>query len=201
MIDLATQKKLDVMVISEPGKKATEQTLTWGTHHISPNDSTAHHRRTQLGKANRANMAYVVYAEHGERGDVEGGVVILLHEKWRHRVSKVKRHARGRWIHLTLMTPVGAVTIIGYYGRRNSKGTPQAVSGWQDIRTKVHKCHAKGHIVLLVGDFNLSYNWLSHRQQLSPPPLQHSMLNAALKSSGLTDTYTHRHGNATPSYT
>ena len=127
LLDLATQKKSDVMVISEPGKKATEQTLTWGTHHISPNDSTTHHRRTQLGKANRTNMAYIVYAAHGEKGDGEGGVVILLHEKWRHRVSKVKRHARGRWIHLTLMTPVGAVTIIGYYGRPNPKATPQAV--------------------------------------------------------------------------
>jgi hypothetical protein len=96
-------------------------------------------------------MAYMVYAAHGEKGDGEGGVVILLHKKWRHRVSKVKRHARGRWI-----------TIIGYYGRSNPKATPQAVSDWQNIQTKVHKCHAKGHIGLLVGDSNLSYNWLSH---------------------------------------
>ena len=201
LLDLATQKESDVMVISEPGKKATEQALTWGTHHISPQDSATHKKRTQLGKTNREHMKYLVYAAHGDKGDGEGGVVILLHEKWRHRVSKVKRHARGRWLQLTLMTPVGAVTIIGYYGRPNPKATPQAVSDWQDIQTKVHKCHAKGHTVILAGDFNLSYNWLSHRQQLSHSPLQHTMLNAALKSSGLTDAYTHRHGKATRYHT
>jgi hypothetical protein len=97
------------------GEKGNRVNINMGTHHISPKDSTTHHRRTQLGKANRTNMAYIVYAAQGEKGDEKGGIVIFLHEKWRHRVSKVKRHARGRWIHLTLMTPVGAVTIVGYY--------------------------------------------------------------------------------------
>ena len=132
---MATSKAADIMVISEPGKKATEQAIKWGTHHISPKDSHTHQKRTKLGAANRAHMTHIVYAAHGEKGDGEGGVVILLHERWRHRVSKVRRHARGRWLHLTLMTPVGPVTVIGYYGRPNPKATPQAITDWQDIQT------------------------------------------------------------------
>ena len=65
----------------------------------------------------------------------------------------------------------------------------------------VHKRHSKGHTVILAGDYNLSYNWLSHRQNLSASPLQHSLLQAALKLSGLTDTFTHRHGTNTRYYT
>jgi exonuclease III len=190
------------MVISEPGKKAIEQALTWGTHHISPQDSATYHKRTQLRKTNRENMKYLVYAAHRDKGDGEGGVVILLHEKWRHRVSKVKRHARGRWLNLTLMTPVGAVTIIGYYGRRNFKATPKAVSDWQDMQTKVQKCHAKGHTVIIAGDFNLSYNWL-----VAPTTTQ-PLIPAALNAKRCTQivrthrpAYTHRHGNATRYHT
>ena len=73
LLDLATQKESDVMVISDPGKKATEQALTWGTHHISPHDSATHQKRTQLGKTNREHMQYLVYAAHGDKGDGEGG--------------------------------------------------------------------------------------------------------------------------------
>jgi hypothetical protein len=84
LMELTIQKELDVIFISEPGKNATEQAITWGTQHISPKDSATHQKRTQLGAANR------------EKGDGEGGVVVLLHEKWRHRLSTVKRHSRGR---------------------------------------------------------------------------------------------------------
>ena len=84
------------MEISEQGKKATEQAIKWGTHHISPKDSSTHQKRTQLGAVNRAHMTHIVCAAHGEKEDGEGGVVILLHEKWRHRVSNSVKSQTSR---------------------------------------------------------------------------------------------------------
>jgi hypothetical protein len=40
LLDLADSKHADIMVVSEPGKRATENTLKWGTHHISPGDAS-----------------------------------------------------------------------------------------------------------------------------------------------------------------
>jgi hypothetical protein len=71
-----------------------------------------------------------------EKGDGEGGVVVpvvvLIHERWRHRVQHVERHSRGRWLKLSIQTPVEVVTIIGYYGRPSPQTTPQAITDWQD---------------------------------------------------------------------
>jgi hypothetical protein len=39
LLDLAQLNRTDVMVISEPGRKATEAALTWGTHHIDPGET------------------------------------------------------------------------------------------------------------------------------------------------------------------
>jgi hypothetical protein len=104
-LDLATQKESDVMVISEPGKKATEQALTWGTHHISPQESATHHKRTQLGKTNRENMKYLVYAAHGDKGDGEGGVVILLHENI-YTIAGYMYYPRNPPVGLSLSFPI-----------------------------------------------------------------------------------------------
>ena len=146
------------MVISEPGKKATENALKWGTHHISPGDASTHENRRLLGASNLAYMNYLVYAALGQEGDGEGGVVLLLHERWRHRVQHVERHSRGRWLKLSIQTPVGVVTVIGYYGRPSPQSAPQAIADWQAVQQMMHKHHAKGNIVILAGDFNMSYN-------------------------------------------
>jgi hypothetical protein len=93
LLDLADSKHADIMVVSEPGKRATENTLKWGTHHISPGDASTHTKRRLLGTSNMAHMNYLLYATHEQKGDGEGRVVILIHEQWRHKVHYVKRHS------------------------------------------------------------------------------------------------------------
>ena len=122
LLDLAAINNTDVMVISEPGRKATEQALKWGTHHITPGETSTRAKRRKLGSTNRSKMAYLAYATHGLDGDGEGGVVVLVHEKWKHRIRDVTRDPTGRWLHLTLVTPQGPVTIIGFYGRPGPQG-------------------------------------------------------------------------------
>ena len=81
-MDLAAINHTDVLVISEPGRRATEQALKWGTHHIAPGETSTRAKRRKLGSTNRSKMAYLAYAAHGLDGDGEGGVVVLVHEKW-----------------------------------------------------------------------------------------------------------------------
>ena len=201
LLGLADSKNADIVIISEPGKKATENALKWGTHHISPNDASTHDKRRTLGASNLSHMNYLVYAAHGQEGDGEGGVVLLLHERWRHRVQHVERHSRGRWLKLSIQTPVGVITVIGYYGRPSPQSTPQATADWQAVQHMVHKHHAKGNIVVVAGDFNLSFNTPTHRQNVSKSTLQHTMLQSALATSGLSDTFIHRHSKATKYFT
>jgi exonuclease III len=65
----------------------------------------------------------------------------------------------------------------------------------------VHKHHAKGNIVIVAGDFNLSFNTPSHRQNASKSTLQHTMLQSALATSGLSDTFIHRHSKSAKYFT
>jgi exonuclease III len=200
-LGLADSKNADIVIISEPGKKATENKLKWGTHHISPKDASTHDKRRKLGAANLSHMNYLVYDAHGKEGDGEGGVVLLLHERWRHRVQHVERHSRGRWLKMSIQTPVGVITVIGYYGRPSPQSTPQATADWQAVQHMVHKQHAKGNIVVVAGDFNLSFNTPTHRQNVSKSTLQHTMLQSALATSGLTDTFIHRHSKSAKYFT
>jgi hypothetical protein len=117
LLDLAVINNTDVMVVSEPGRKATEKALKWGTHHITPGETATRAKRRKMGSTNRSHMDYLAYATHGLDGDGEGGVVVFVHEKWKHRIRDVTRDPTGRWLHLTLATPQGLVTIIGFYGR------------------------------------------------------------------------------------
>ena len=81
LLDLAYINRTDVMVISEPGSKATEEAITWGTHHIEPGETKTRVKRRKMGVNNRGKMPYIAYATHGLEGDGEGGVVVLVHEK------------------------------------------------------------------------------------------------------------------------
>jgi exonuclease III len=201
LLDLVDSKHADIMVVSKPGKKATENALKWDTHHISPGDAATHTNRRLLGASNMAHMNYLVYAAHGQEGDGEGGVVVLTHERWRHRVQHMERHSRGRWIKLSIQTTVGVVTTIGYYVRPSAQNTLQAITDWQAIQQMIHKHHAKVRIVILAGDFNLSYNTPSHRHNISKSTVQRTILQSALTTAGLTDTFIHRHSKSTRCFT
>jgi hypothetical protein len=84
LLDLAELNKTGVMVISEPGRKATEQAVKWGTHHITPGETATRAKRCKIGVTNRRKMQYTAYATHGLDGDGEGTVVVLVHEKLRY---------------------------------------------------------------------------------------------------------------------
>jgi hypothetical protein len=186
----------DIMVISEPGRAATEAALTWGTHHVTPGEAKTHTKRKRMGNNNSSNMPYLVYAVPGVDGDGEGEVVILVHKRWRHRIKNIRRHTQGRWLKLTIQTAAGPVTVIGFYGRPDPQGKNRikAIAEWQSVQQLAYKAHGKDHIVILAGDHNMSYNTDTHRHRVGNDWTQHTMLHQAHATAGLTDTYTQRHG-------
>ena len=149
-----------------------------------------------MGINNNNQMPYLVYAVSGLDGDGEGGVAILVHKKWRHRIKKIRRHKQGRWVQLTLQTAAGPVTVIGYYGRPDPQGKNRikAIAEWQAVQQIAYKAHGKDHIVILAGDYNMSYNTDAHRHRVGNDWTQHTMLHQAHATAGLVDAYTHRHG-------
>jgi hypothetical protein len=131
------------MLISEPGRKATEQAIRWGTHVIAPRETATRDRRKKIGASNKAGMPYQVYVTPGQPGEGEGGVLVLLHERWKHRVSTVRRDPVGRWLRLKLQTPVGPVTVIGYYGRPSPQHDPVTIAEWKTAQETIHTKYAK----------------------------------------------------------
>jgi hypothetical protein len=88
------------MIISELVRKATEQAIRLGTHIIGPRETATKDRRKKIGASNKAGMPYQVYVTPGQPGEGGGGVLVLLHERWKHRVSTVRRDLVGRWLQL-----------------------------------------------------------------------------------------------------
>ena len=196
LLQMGTGKNTDIMIISEPGRAATEAAIKWGTHHVTPGETKTRLKRKRMGINNNNQMPYLVYAVSGLDGDGEGGVAILVHKKWRHRIKKIRRHKQGRWVQLTLQTAAGPVTVIGYYGRPDPQGKNRikAIAEWQAVQQIAYKAHGKDHTVILAGDYNMSYNTDAHRHRVGNDWTQHTMLHQAHATAGLIDAYTHRHG-------
>ena len=73
LLQKAKDKNADIMIISEPGRKATEQAIRWGTHIIGPRETATRARRKKIGASNKAGMPYQVYVTPGQPGEGERG--------------------------------------------------------------------------------------------------------------------------------
>jgi hypothetical protein len=108
-------------------------------------------------------MAYLAYATHGLDGDGEGGVVVLVHEKWKHRIRDVTRaHSQGRTHGAQWRRGALAGTIRGVNRRHTAHVRTAAHPSWNNLCTPNPSTHTNWN------SFALMQAHYSTRAQMDP---------------------------------
>jgi hypothetical protein len=108
--DIVTKYQPDAMAISEAGQNCKASTLKWLNKQL---------KETKSGNENEylssleADFPYTIVSVNTTAEHERGGIVFLLHNKWRHRVvGKPIIDHNGRWICIDVRTPRGRTSII-----------------------------------------------------------------------------------------
>jgi hypothetical protein len=92
------------------------------------------------------------------------GIILLSHNRWNRRKTRTTYGRNERWIAQTYSTAEGTLTILAWYGRL-SISHHNFHSERLEVISYVQQCHRSNETILLLGDFNLSYNLPQHHQQ------------------------------------
>jgi exonuclease III len=104
------------------------------------------------------NLPYTVLSTSTSTPCEKGGVVLLLHKKWQHRVvGKPTYEEHGRWLSVDIRTPKGRTTIIAAYLPLSPQDNATARTAWAKLQDYIIKQHnKKNRLVILAGDLNAS---------------------------------------------
>ena len=201
-MSLALAKKPTIIILTETGDTKQTDILQWSLqlHNLDPKNPS-HMKQIQH---HHTQFPYDIHITPNTEPGTRGGIIILIHKTWQHRkLNKPITPPHQRWSDHTLTTPTGKLHIIGIYGRPSpaGKGTKatnmewkaKAKAEWLHLHDHLNKLHAKGHGVILAGDFNLTRNTPTCRAHISNNLTQHKLLTGLEEIGGLTDVFNHLH--------
>ena len=187
--DIVTKYQPDAMAISEAGQNCKANTLKWLNKQL---------KETKSGNENaylsslEADFPYTIVSANTTAEHERGGIVFLLHNKWRHRVvGKPIIDHNGRWICIDVRTPRGRTSIIATYLPPSPQNSAAAKLAWAELQAFVISRHLKrNRIVYLFGDLNASRSIPLHRKNTGEEDTgQDRLLNNMMEHGGLVDTY------------
>ena len=187
--DVIKKHKPDAMAISEAGKNCKATTLKWLNKQL--NEVNTKNNNTYLSSLD-ADFPYTIVSACTTAEHERGGIVFLLHNKWRHRiVGKPIIDHNGRWICIDVRTPRGRTSLIAAYLPPSPQNSAPAKTAWAELQEFVISRHLKrNRIVYLFGDLNASCNNKLHRKTVGGDATrQDKLLNDLLTHGGLVDTY------------
>ena len=158
----------------------------------------------KLVKDHHIRLQHMIYSSNGTlEKDGTGGVLLLVHERWRHRIvgAPIVSHCK-RWISLLVHTPTGPLRITTAYMPPSPQTSPQRpnpkLKMWDDFIEFTAKYSAGNISQIVFGDLNVSTNIATHRHH---PGHQHNVQNELLRRllhrSNLVDSFTYRHTSNT----
>ena len=161
--DLVTKYEPDAMAISEAGQNCQANTLKWLNEQLK--ETTSGNENEYLSSLD-AGFPYTIVSASTSAEHERGGIVFLLHNKWRHRVvGKPIIDHNGRWICIDVRTPRGRTSIIATYLPPSPQNSAAAKLAWTKLQEFVISRHLKrNRIVYLFGDLNASRNNSLHRK-------------------------------------
>ena len=189
--ETALQHDPDVLVLTETGNDNSPGTLQWLTRKLRPRDTiTTTNVHTQFN-----DLPYQIISSEGSVEGERGGIVTLIHNRWRHRrVGKVIHDTHKRWLALDIRTPLGRTTIIAAYMKHSPGSNPAILKEWDElIDFIVHRQIVKKRRVILLGDLNISRNTPQTRSVVANHCIQEEILHRLDSVGGLTDSFPHRH--------
>jgi exonuclease III len=191
--ELVLQHDPDVLVLTETGSDNSPETLVWLTRKLRPQDNiTTTNVHTHFNDLSYHQIISSDGSVEGERG----GIVTLIHNRWRHRrVGKIIHDTHKRWLAFDIRTPLGRTSIIAAY-MKHSPGSNQAIlKEWDELLDFiVHRKTAKNkRRVILLGDLNISRNPPQTRSVVASHFVQEEILHRLDSVGVLTDIFPHRY--------
>ena len=152
------------MVITDSNHKSSSQ-LQWNTTYLSDSDN-------ENFPWNELETEYTIHATvTGADPPPSGrGLVLLAHNRWSRRKLRTKHGSHERWIANTYKLTDGTLSVLLWYGRP-SVSHHSFHSERQEVIEYIQYCHHKNESVLLLVDFNLSYNSPTHHLHPTPKTL------------------------------
>ena len=84
------------------------------------------------------NLPYTVFSTSTSTPGEKGGVVLLLHKKWQHRVvGKPTYDEHGRWLSVDIRTPKGRTTIIAAYLPPSPQDNATTRTAWAALQVYI----------------------------------------------------------------
>jgi exonuclease III len=183
--DIVTKYEPDAMAISEAGSNCKANKLKWLNKQLKEtNTSNGNEYLSSLD----ADFPYTIVSASTSAEHERGGIVFLLHNKWRHRVvGKPIIDHNGRWICIDVRTPRGRTSIIATYLPPSPQNSAAAKLAWAELQEFVISRHLKcNRTVYLFGDLNASRNNPLHRKNTGEEDTgQDRLLNTMMEHGGL----------------
>ena len=185
--DVIRKYEPDAMAISEAGKHCKAPDLKWLNKNLDENTHNADQHLSNIG----SDFPYTITSACTESPNERGGIVFLLHNKWRHRVvGKPIVDRNGRWICIDVRTPRGRTSLIAAYLPPSPQHSTPAKLAWANLQDFVISRHLKNRLVYLFGDLNASSNNPLHRNNTgSSHTAQDRLLQKLMDHGGLVDTF------------
>ena len=178
----------DAMTISESGKHCNAEALKWLNKNMD--DNTPSNVNQYLSTID-TDFPYTIVSASTESDHERGGIVLLLHNKWRHRVvGKPTIDRNERWICIDVRSPRGRTSLIAAYLPPSPQNSTPAKQAWANLQHFVISRHIKNRIVYLFGDLNASSSIPLHRNNTGPGNVtQDRMIQNLMDHGGLVDTF------------
>ena len=187
--DIVTKFSPDAIAITEAGKNCDASELKWLNKSM---DDYANDNEQAYLAAMQHDFPYTIYTANTTDEHERGGIVLLLHNKWRHKVvGKPTIDKNGRWISIDIRTPRGRTSLIAAYLPPSPQHSQVARQAWADLQEYVIKIHLKkNRTVYLFGDLNATRNDPLHRKNTGDAHAgQERLLGNLLEHGGLIDTF------------
>jgi exonuclease III len=192
LIDSLTEEEPDYAVITETTKDNDPTDLLF-LHRRMYKEDLADTTPPPIGE----HLPYNIFSTCTSAPGEKGGVTLLLHKKYQHRmVGKPSHDANGRWISVDIRTPRGRTTLIMAYLPPSPQSSLTARRAWAELQEYIVTRHnKKNRLVVLAGYLNASKCDPLHRKHTNSPQLvaQRRLLSTLMDSAGLTDTFPRCH--------
>ena len=181
----------DAIILTETGDHNSKAELQWLTREYI---SKKEHSSQQFFN----KLPYMIFNINSK--DISGnrgGTVILLHNRWAHRVrNKPTYDPHNRWISIDISTPNEKLTLIACYMRPSPQANKtQSKIEWTSLTNHILRKHTKGFTIILAGDTNTTLNLPGHSTRPKGNTYQHKLLETLMNDTNMTHTYIHRHGD------
>ena len=131
--DVVRKYEPAAMAISEAGKHCRAESLKWLNKNMDGNTST---NANKYLASSDVDFSYTITSACTELDHERGGIVFLLHSKWRHRVvGKPIIDSNGRWICIDVRTPRGRTSLIAAYLPPSTQNSTAAKLAWANLIT------------------------------------------------------------------